>query len=162
MANYYSSSLQAGWLDRSKGHFQVGRSINNWADSWDYGIYRPPQTQVFKQACVAIHLGNTSDFWSDPLSTSILYLCDKYHNLMNWLNLFFFSFKCWCHSQNLNQEQTRLSVRQPVVYTTYTNKWATTRQNQQNECVPSKDSDQPGHAPSLISLRCPHEESLGP
>ena len=29
-------------------------------------------------------------------------------------------------------------------------------------CAPSKDSDQPGHPPSLISLRCPHEESLGP
>ena len=25
-------------------------------------------------------------------------------------------------------------------------------------CAPSKDSDQPGHLPSLISLRCPHEE----
>ena len=29
-------------------------------------------------------------------------------------------------------------------------------------CVPSTDSDQPGHWPSLISLRCPNEESLGP
>ena len=29
-------------------------------------------------------------------------------------------------------------------------------------CAPSEDSDQPGHPPSLISLRCPHEESLGP
>ena len=29
-------------------------------------------------------------------------------------------------------------------------------------CAPSKDSDQPVHPPSLISLRCPHEESLGP
>ena len=29
-------------------------------------------------------------------------------------------------------------------------------------CAPSEDSDQPGHLPSLISLRCPHEESLGP
>ena len=28
--------------------------------------------------------------------------------------------------------------------------------------APSEDSDQPGHLPSLISLRCPHEESLGP
>ena len=28
--------------------------------------------------------------------------------------------------------------------------------------APSKDSDQPGHPPSLISLRCPHEESLVP
>ena len=29
-------------------------------------------------------------------------------------------------------------------------------------CAPSEDSDQPGHSPSLISLRCPHEESFGP
>ena len=29
-------------------------------------------------------------------------------------------------------------------------------------CAPSEYSDQPGHPPSLISLRCPHEESLGP
>ena len=28
-------------------------------------------------------------------------------------------------------------------------------------CASSKDSDQPVHLPSLISLRCPHEESLG-
>ena len=28
--------------------------------------------------------------------------------------------------------------------------------------APSEDSDQPGHPPSLISLHCPHEESLGP
>ena len=30
------------------------------------------------------------------------------------------------------------------------------------ESVPSEDSDQPGHSPSLISLCCPHEETLGP
>ena len=41
-------------------------------------------------------------------------------------------------------------------------KWATTWQNQQSDCAPSEDSDQPGHPPSLISLRCPHEENLGP
>ena len=29
-------------------------------------------------------------------------------------------------------------------------------------CAPREDSDQPGHPPSLISLRCPHEESLDP
>ena len=42
------------------------------------------------------------------------------------------------------------------------NIWAATWQNQPNECAPSEDSDQPGHPPSLISLRCPHEESSGP
>ena len=30
--------------------------------------------------------------------------------------------------------------------------WAATRQNQQNDCVPSEDSDQPGHSPSLIRV----------
>ena len=29
-------------------------------------------------------------------------------------------------------------------------------------CAPSEDSDQPGHPPRLITLRCPHEEILGP
>ena len=29
-------------------------------------------------------------------------------------------------------------------------------------CAPSEDSAQPGHPPSLISLRCPDEERLGP
>ena len=28
--------------------------------------------------------------------------------------------------------------------------------------APSEDSDLPGHLPGLISLRCPHEETLGP
>ena len=30
--------------------------------------------------------------------------------------------------------------------------WAKTRQNQHSECVPSEDSDQPGHPPSLIRV----------
>ena len=30
--------------------------------------------------------------------------------------------------------------------------WATAWQNQQNECAPSEDSDQPGHPPSLIRV----------
>ena len=32
----------------------------------------------------------------------------------------------------------------------------------QMACAPSNNSDQPGHVPILISLRCPQEESLGP
>ena len=65
----------------------------------------PSVNSIFKHACAAIHCGYTSVFWSDPSSTSILYvceqrrlwrdgasacafavrLCDKYHNLMSWL-----------------------------------------------------------------------------
>ena len=32
------------------------------------------------------------------------------------------------------------------------NTWAATWQNQQNECAPIEDSDQPGHPPSLIRV----------
>ena len=39
--------------------------------------------------------------------------------------------------------------------------WATSWQNQQNECAPSEDSDQPGHLPSLIRVDQPgHLPSL--
>ena len=35
-------------------------------------------------------------------------------------------------------------------------KWATTWQNQQNECSPSEDSDQPGHSSRLIRVFAVH------
>ena len=34
----------------------------------------------------------------------------------------------------------------------FVNIWARTWQNQQNECAPSENSDQPGHSPSLIRV----------
>ena len=34
--------------------------------------------------------------------------------------------------------------------------WATTWQNQQNGCVPSEDTDQPGHPPSLVRVFTVH------
>ena len=39
-----------------------------------------------------------------------------------------------------------------VVVSMLFEKKATTWQNQQNDCAPSEDSDQPGHPPSLISV----------
>ena len=42
--------------------------------------------------------------------------------------------------------------------THFTNELAHDKTNKM-VCAPSEDSDQPGH---LISLRCPHKESLGP
>ena len=41
-------------------------------------------------------------------------------------------------------------------------KWAMAWQNQQNDLCASEDSDQSGHPPCLISLRCPHKEALDP
>ena len=40
----------------------------------------------------------------------------------------------WCRSLNCNHQHN----------------WAATWQNQQGDCAPSEDSDQPGHPPSLI------------
>ena len=39
-----------------------------------------------------------------------------------------------------------------VSYYTINKIWATSWQNQQNDCAPSEDSDQPGHPPSLIRV----------
>ena len=39
-----------------------------------------------------------------------------------------------------------------IVQSYYKRKWATTWQNQQSDCAPSEDSDQPGHPPSLIRV----------
>ena len=43
-----------------------------------------------------------------------------------------------------------LCLSDPILPTNYI--WAATWQNQQNECAPSEDSDQPGHPPSLIRV----------
>ena len=37
----------------------------------------PSVNLIFKHACAAIHWGYTSDFWSDPSTTSILYVCEQ-------------------------------------------------------------------------------------
>ena len=41
---------------------------------------------------------------------------------------------------------------------TSSNMWAAAWQNQKNDLCEKEDADQPGHLPSLISLRCPHEK----
>ena len=38
----------------------------------------------------------------------------------------------------------------------FESKWAATQQNQQSDCAPSEDSDQPGHLPSLIRVFAVH------
>ena len=46
----------------------------------------------------------------------------------------------------------RLLARKCLTNPYTATKWAATCQNQQNECAPSEDSDQPGHPPSLIRV----------
>ena len=57
-----------------------------------------------------------------------------------------------CQSYNLGSLQYTLSNLDSEI-------WATSRKNQQNDCAPSEDSDQPGHLPSLV--RVFDESSMG-
>ena len=57
----------------------------------------------------------------------------------------------------------RLRGNQTELYITWkANNWACAQQTNKMTCTPSEVSDQPGLLPSLISLRCPHEETWGP
>ena len=48
----------------------------------------------------------------------------------------------------------------PAFYHIAINIWAATWQNQQNDCAPSEDSDQPGHPPCLIRASTQPDQSL--
>ena len=63
--------------------------------------------------------------------------------------------------KNMYRTSLRLHVRKPYSACGWLNDPQHDKTNKM-ACAPSKDSDQPGHPPSLISLRCPHEETLGP
>ena len=58
----------------------------------------------------------------------------------------------WLICQQLHLPVTTMILRLKYI-------WATTWQNQQNDCTTSEDSVQPGHPPSPISLHCPHKEA---
>ena len=53
-----------------------------------------------------------------------------------------------CQKNEASYIYTLLSHR----FCSFVVKWAVLWQNQQNDCVPSEDSDQPGHPPSLIRV----------
>ena len=46
----------------------------------------------------------------------------------------------------------RMQLPSQIKSTAALNIWAATWQNQQSDCAPSEDSDQPGHPPSLIRV----------
>ena len=55
---------------------------------------------------------------------------------------------CQCHIKCSSRKVYYLSCLQSIRIL----KWAASWQNQQSECAPSEDSDQPGHPPSLIRV----------
>ena len=50
------------------------------------------------------------------------------------------------------QVRSHSTDKKPFVRASSSSIWATSRQNQQNDCAPSEDSDQPGHPPSLMRV----------
>ena len=46
----------------------------------------------------------------------------------------------------------KVNLKRQVLVLSLPKKWAASWQNQQSECAPSEDSDQPGHPPSLIRV----------
>ena len=100
--NSPSSELSSSKLSCSVCKKQLSQLMSLW-------FFSSSVNSFFKRSCAAIHWGLTSDFWSDPSSTPILHvceqrrlwrdcadaqarlslccrLCDKYNNLMSWLN----------------------------------------------------------------------------
>ena len=64
-----------------------------------------------------------------------------------------FGFKNFCSPGNLAPPKSFIiQKKHDKSNLNYLNNWAATWQNQQNECEPCEDSDQPGHPPSLIRV----------
>ena len=82
-------------------------------------------------------------FYAVPFSTNHIW-CLKFQ--MNiYLSCIKLMDRRWLKEINM----TKSGIR-PTLSFLYN--WALTWQNQQNECAPSEDSDQPGHPPSLIRV----------
>ena len=101
-------------------------------------------------------------------------LCDKYHNLMSWLKLFsnsgtfvrlwnsslvllfslnnFFELEILLISICIYSKWGHTSTNYSIFLLFYDFIWAAIWQNQQNDCAPSDDTDQPGHPLSLIRV----------
>ena len=56
--------------------------------------------------------------------------------------------------KNVNRKTWACCRHTYMTFVEKNNIWTATWQNQQNECAPSEDSDQPGHPPSLICRHC--------
>ena len=104
---------------------------------------------------ISVHIPG---IWIEKLSSSF----PKRNVLFS--TFFFFFFFYWVTILKTNSFLSHLVLQEFRSKTTcneptLTMIWAASRQN---DCALSNVSDQPGHPPSLISLRCPHEETLGP
>ena len=87
--------------------------------------------------------------WSESSlgAQSFCCFCHEVAHIINVCLWFSDSFFTKCIGYNTNYWCNYIGKSDGHQY-----KWAATWQNQQSECAPSKDSDQPGHLPSLIRV----------
>ena len=98
-------------------------------------------------------IGNEHHMYHNSLSKA---LNKVFFQVKKILTFFLFLHETCCgtqkyHGENENPQNMILWRNEPAQDKTY-----------KMACAPSKDLDQPGHMPSLVSLCCLHEESLGP
>ena len=90
--------------------------------------------------------------WSLEVATVLSKICNPFK-----LNMYFhFLTKPFYKQYIVVQNEVLLLKFRSCIMKLQTIIWATTQQNQQNECAPSKDSDQTGHPPSLIRVFAVH------
>ena len=90
----------------------------------------------------------------------------KFRQLCCLLCLFVFQFVI-VRLQLLEREwqflvSAAIKIMFPIICSVQRGKWAASWQNQPSECAPSKESDQPGHLPSLIRVFAVRIRKLGP
>ena len=99
------------------------------------------------------------DVFFTELNLNFLYFnanCVDHESMLSWSTLF---DKLACTNVLINSTSVvrqQVNVFDRTLLPTYggnrKRKWAATWQNQQKECAPSEDSDQPGYPPSLIRV----------
>ena len=115
---------------------KVKWQLNNWATSWENFFF--PSAQSDQRLCYSLLRSYyTSNFY-----------IQNFKPLAGVWNL---SSPVWV-SPGRKSRTGFLVMWLAYVYSCIVNNWAASGQNQQNECAPSEDSDQPVHPPSLIRV----------
>ena len=107
------------------------------------------------QFTLSFHLTKFSLSWAFKKSSNVVLRKRKWSKWKKFRKLNFDLNRCLGTCENdLQYENTHFSftMKNLICFSNFLENaiWAATWQNQQNECAPSEDSDEPGHPPSLI------------
>ena len=131
-----------------------------WAASWQNQRNGMCAQQRLRSAWAWRKLGSLATHWAHSEDCSDLAGCPGWsesslgaHSILlalSWGDSSCFHHQIQCLSLYNSLDVFSLTFSLALFVFLYI--WAATWQKQQNECVPSEDSDQPGHPPSLIRV----------